>query len=251
MASTLNLRLEILKQRVQRLETYFERRIPMNYLAHAYQYLSDPYFVAGTNLPDWLSVVDRKVRVRAKPAQLLISSEDKRTSRTAAGIAQHHWDDQWFHSTPIFQTLNLEFSVAIREVLSEQAGLRAGFLGHILVEILLDWKLAENQPGLLDEYYSVVETLDVLHLQQTVNRISKNPTDQLEAMVPRLVNAKFLYDYADDKKLLLRLNQVMRRVRLPELPDDLLDFFSHARSKIQDHWQTLITPPDIAFPRFW
>ena len=80
MASTLNLRLETLKQRVLRLETYFERRIPMNYLAHAYQYLSDPYFVAGTNLPDWLSVVDRKVRVRAKPAQLLISSEDKQTS---------------------------------------------------------------------------------------------------------------------------------------------------------------------------
>jgi hypothetical protein len=223
----------------------------MNYLAHAFRFLEDPYFVAGTNLPDWLNVVDRKVRVRTRQAQPLVTDPDHRTARTAAGISQHHWDDQWFHLTPIFQRLNLEFSVAIRELLHEQAGLRAGFLGHILVEIMLDWQIAEAHPGLLDEYYCVVATLDVQHLQQTVNRISRNPTDQLEAMVPRMVNAKFLYDYADDKKLLLRLNQVMRRVKLPELSEELLGFFPHARSTVQDHWQELITPPSTPAPDFW
>ena len=37
----------------------------MNYFAHGHRFVDDPYFLAGTAVPDWLSVVDRKVRVRA------------------------------------------------------------------------------------------------------------------------------------------------------------------------------------------
>ena len=29
----------------------------MNYFAHAIRFLDDPYFLSGTALPDWLSVV--------------------------------------------------------------------------------------------------------------------------------------------------------------------------------------------------
>ncbi len=33
------------------------RSLHVNYLSHAYKHLHDPYFVAGTALPDWMSVV--------------------------------------------------------------------------------------------------------------------------------------------------------------------------------------------------
>ena len=43
----------------------------MNYFAHALPFLDDdPYFVAGTGVPDWLSVADRDVRVRLKHSHL-------------------------------------------------------------------------------------------------------------------------------------------------------------------------------------
>jgi hypothetical protein len=41
----------------------------MNYFAHARPFLDQPYFMAGTGVPDWLTVVDRRVRLRAKHAE--------------------------------------------------------------------------------------------------------------------------------------------------------------------------------------
>ena len=44
----------------------------MNYLSHALGCLDDdPYVLAGTSVPDWLSVVDRKVRVPGRGAAAL------------------------------------------------------------------------------------------------------------------------------------------------------------------------------------
>jgi hypothetical protein len=38
----------------------------MNYFAHGIRFLDRPWFLAGTATPDWLSVADRKVRLREK-----------------------------------------------------------------------------------------------------------------------------------------------------------------------------------------
>ena len=69
----------------------------MNYFAHALPFLDQPYFVAGTAVPDWLSVIDRKMRVPSKAARTLVAHEDPRVAGVAAGIIRHHDDDRWFH----------------------------------------------------------------------------------------------------------------------------------------------------------
>ena len=40
--------------------------IPMNYFAHGLRFLNRPYFLAGTAVPDWLSVADRATRMHSK-----------------------------------------------------------------------------------------------------------------------------------------------------------------------------------------
>jgi hypothetical protein len=40
----------------------------VNYFAHGRRFIDDPYFLAGTAVPDWLNVVDRQVRVRGRHA---------------------------------------------------------------------------------------------------------------------------------------------------------------------------------------
>src|SRR3984957_18435669 len=40
--------------------------ISMNYFAHGIRFVDRPWFLAGTALPDWLSVIDRRVRLRPK-----------------------------------------------------------------------------------------------------------------------------------------------------------------------------------------
>ena len=55
----------------------------MNYFAHGYRFLDNPYFVAGTAVPDWLNVVNRKARVRSKHALPFIDDDDPRLAAVA------------------------------------------------------------------------------------------------------------------------------------------------------------------------
>jgi hypothetical protein len=204
----------------------------MNYFAHGRAYVRDPYFMAGTAVPDWLSIVDRQVRAKPKGAKPLVDDPDPRVASLAQGIVKHHADDDWFHQTTAFHELNVAFTGEIRAILSGDDGFRPAFLGHILVELLLDAVLIQHQPERLDEYYDALAQIDAELVQQVVNQIAAKPTDRLAPLLPRFISERFLYDYADDGKLLHRLNQVMRRVNLAPLPESLLSFFPAARERV-------------------
>lgn len=205
----------------------------MNYFAHGRAYTHDPYFLAGTAIPDWLSIVDRQVRAKPKGAGPLLEDPDPRVAALARGVMQHHVDDDWFHQTAAFNTLNVAFTGSIRRILAGDEGYRPAFLGHILVELLLDAVLIQQQPGQLDVYYQALATVDPQVVEAAVNRMAAKSTDRLAALLPRFLSERFLYDYADDGKLLHRLNQVMRRVNLSPLPESLLGFFPEARKAVK------------------
>jgi hypothetical protein len=212
----------------------------MNYFAHGRAYTHDPYFLAGTAIPDWLSIVDRQVRAKPKGARLLVDDRDERVSALARGVLQHHADDDWFHQTAAFHELNVAFTGQIRTILAGDDGYRPAFLGHILVELLLDAVLVEQQPEQLDAYYQALTAIEPELVEATVNRISLKPTDRLAPLLPRFLSERFLYDYAHDGKLLHRLNQVMRRVNLPPLPESLLGFFPEARQTVARRHKELL-----------
>jgi len=205
----------------------------MNYFAHGRHWVDDPYFLAGTCVPDWLGVVDRKVRARGARAEAFVDDRDGHLAAVARGIVQHHLDDRWFHQTRAFAELSLELTVAIREELDDREGMRPSFLGHILVEILLDAALIADEPQRLAAYYAALDGLDAAVVGQAVNRIATRPTEKLAGLIGRFSAARFLYDYADDGKLLVRLGQVMQRVRLPELPVELAALFPDFRERVR------------------
>lgn len=212
----------------------------MNYLAHARHYLDWPLIAAGTAVPDWLSVLNRRVRARSKRARPLLRHRDQRIVQVAIGITRHHADDDWFHRTRAFAELNWQFTLAIRDRLPQDDGLRPSFLGHILVELLLDAELAHRHPDLLPRYYEAVDALDVDLVAWAVDRIATGPALRLAELIPRFSAERFLYDYAEDAKLLVRLNSVMRRVGLPEIPATLCQWFPEARQQIRLRYDELL-----------
>jgi hypothetical protein len=218
----------------------------MNYFAHARHHIDDAYFVAGTAVPDWLSVVNRRVRARSKLAAPHAEDEDLRVASIAKGIMQHHHDDDWFHQTRAFAELNLYFTKEIRERLPNDDGFRPSFLGHILVELLLDATLIEDHPTVLDQYYAIMDSLDPYFVNRTVNRMATQQTGMLAFFIPRFSAERFLYDYVEDGKLLFRLNNVMRRVRLPALPEDLTAFFPEARRLVRQRAAELLAGEKVA-----
>lgn len=215
----------------------------MNYLAHARRHLDSPYFVAGTAVPDWLSVVDRKVRARSVGAEPLLEDQDDRVRALASGVIRHHEDDRWFHGTRVFAEMSMTFAVELRDWLDDRAGFRPSFLGHIVVELLIDADLIREDRDLADSYYQALSSLEPEQVQDTVNRITNKPTDRLALLLPRFIAEQFLYDYTSDAGLLYRLNQVMRRVRLPALPQELTEWLKSARHRVRESRGALLSPP--------
>lgn len=205
----------------------------MNYFAHGCRYVDDPYFLAGTAVPDWLNIVDRRVRARARRAALLTDDSDPRVAALARGVVRHHEDDRWFHESAAFAELSLDLARRASQALPDDDGFRPSFLGHILVELLLDAELIAQAPGRLDAYYRAIGQLDGALVERVVARIAARPAPGLERLIPRFVQEAFLRDYADDARLCVRLNQVMRRTRLPLLPRTFVPVIAAARTRVR------------------
>lgn len=212
----------------------------MNYFAHGLRFLDRPYFVAGTAVPDWLSVADRQVRVRAKLIEPHLLADGSPLGEVAAGAWQHLHDDCWFHATRAFFEVSTSLAVSFREVLGPDDSHRTSFLGHIVTELLIDAKLIEQYPGQIERYYEVLHAVEPLAVQQAVNAMAKTPTECLAPLIPRFLDERFLPDYLSDERLLHRLNQVMRRVKLPPLPAEVTSVLNLARPLIRDRLSELL-----------
>lgn len=217
----------------------------MNYLAHGWRFTDEPYVLAGTAAPDWLSVIDRKTRLRSRTAAEFVADPDPILAAIARGVVQHHDDDASFHALPAFNELNLAFAVEFRDALPGDEGFRPSFLGHIIVELLLDATLTEDQPHRLDSYYSTLSQLDPVAVERAICRLATRPTDRITALLPRFLSERFLYDYLDDAKLLIRLNHVMHRVNLPQLPLSLSALFPSMRSRVRERINELTSLTSI------
>ncbi|KAA5544333.1 hypothetical protein FYK55_08260 [Roseiconus nitratireducens] len=220
----------------------------MNFLCHAIPYLDDPLIAVCTAVPDWLSVTDRRIRARERMATAVLDSDDPAIRQVAAGILHHIRDDRWFHNTQAFAETNLTLAVQLRERLPGDAGFRPMFVGHILIEVLLDSFWIRDQPEWGERYYALVESESPELIQRCVNEITGRPTDRLAATIRRYVEARFLYDYGDHERLLFRLNQVMRRVGLNELPPSVLPWLTIASELVESRRERFLTPPDGSSP---
>jgi hypothetical protein len=213
----------------------------MNYFAHALPLLDRPYFTAGAGVPDWLAVADRRVRLRIKRVEPLLNDADPVAAAVAGGVRRHLDDDARFHNTRAFAELSWQLTVMVRDALRDQDGLRPSFLGHLLVEILLDATLALENPHLLERYYQVLDEIEPALVQAAVNRMAPRPTERLSIMIAEFRRQPVLWDYLQDDKLLMRLNQIMQRVKLPPLPDELADIFPTARQMVGGRKDELLT----------
>lgn len=213
----------------------------MNYLSHGYRFFDDPLFMAGTAVPDWLSVVNRKVRTRKRLVTPVVESTDnEEIRRIGNGILQHHHDDDTFHRSEIFMGLEAKLGAEFRRHLPDKYDHRPGFLGHIVVELMLDATIAANHSDYLDRYYATMDLVDPELIQKTVNLMSTRKTDRLAWFIDRFRKERFLYDYVDDSGMFYRLNQVLTRVRLPHMPEDCLSVFPFARELLHVHWKSLL-----------
>ena len=225
---------------------------PLNFLAHALPSLAatDDHAALralATGLPDLLSVADRKVRLRAR----MLADPDPADPALVAvceGVRRHLRDDGWFHATPAFAEVTAELGVTLRETFGPGDGFRSGFLGHIGAEMLLDDVLRERVPGSLDRYYAACDAVDPAEVQRCVNALHPAGTDRLAKVVVGFRESRFLEDYADPDRLLYRMNQVCKRVKLVPLPGAAAGVLADARAMVDDRRFDLLPPDTYDWP---
>lgn len=218
----------------------------MNFLSHSLPYLDRPVVAVATGVPDWLSVVNRKIRARSRSAIPFLEVQDSNLRDVARGIVQHHHDDRWFHGTEAFVRTNMEFAVQLRDRLPGDAGFRPTFVGHILIEMFLDGIAIRRRPDLAERYYQAIEEVGADEIERCVNQITGKPTNGLRPVIERFLEVKFLYDYLDGERLLFRLNQVMNRVGLEPLPRSLLGWLPEAEKLVESRRDDLLAAADAS-----
>jgi hypothetical protein len=220
----------------------------MNFLCHAIPYFDNPLMAVSTGVPDWLSVVDRRIRARGKLASQFVDSDDHEIQMVARGVLRHVADDRWFHGTAAFVELNMRLAVELRDLLPGDEGFRPTFVGHILIEMLLDSLWIRDDPQIAERYYDCFFSGASDVIQRCVNLITGKPTAELTVVIDRFVESRFLYDYLDDDRMRMRLNQVMNRVGLPPLPAEVEGWLPRARKLVESRRRHLLTPPDASDP---
>lgn len=190
----------------------------MNYFTHGMRFIDRPYFLVGTALPDLLSVVDRQVRMRSRRVAPFADGSGSPQAEIAAGVLQHLNDDAWFHNTPAFTDVTGQLTRLFRELQPPDEGFRPALLGHIVMELILDGVLIRRNPAILDAYYAAFSRPDAELVQDAVNQMARVGTQRLAMWLPAFVRERFLADYLQPDRLLYRLNQVMQRVKLNQLP---------------------------------
>jgi hypothetical protein len=212
----------------------------MNYFAHALHFLDRPYFLAGTAVPDWLTVADRRVRLRVKHAETFLHDADACMADVAAGTLQHLRDDALFHGTRAFAETSMQLTAQFRDALGGETGLRPSFLGHLLTELLLDAALIADDPERLKTYCRVLDSVDAEKIEAAVNRMAPRPTARLAIFIHLFRRERILWDYLEDGKLMVRLNQIMRRVGLDVLPPDFAAVLPTAREFVAERKHDLL-----------
>ena len=220
----------------------------MNFLCHAMPYFESPMMAACTAVPDWLSVVDRRIRARGKLAAIHLDSSDESLRNVAQGVIQHIEDDRWFHGTAAFVETNMELAVQLRDLLPGDRGFRPTFVGHILIEMFLDSFWLREDQSIGEHYYDMLAELDRDEIQRCVNSITGKPTSKLSATIDRFIQSRFLFDYLEYEGLLMRLNQVMKRIKLEQLPQSLLAWLPSASKLVESRRERFLTPPDGSTP---
>jgi hypothetical protein len=217
----------------------------MNYFAHGIRFLDRPWFLAGTALPDWLSVIDRGVRLRHNFVLERADGSGSIDAELAAGAWQHFEDDHWFHKTRAFAEATAHLAKLFRDFLGPGDNFRCGFLGHITSELLLDSVLIERHPGLIDRYYAAFSQLDAARLSEAVRDLAGQPVEVAQ-WLPLFCREQFLRDYADSARLAYRLNQVLRRVKLDPLPAGIEKPLSAGRSIVRSYANGLLPASHFA-----
>lgn len=184
----------------------------MNFLSHYYfeRYSPQPERVLGSLLPDLLKNVDKGYNFHPQRFEETLFAHPK-TMWISEGWYRHVEIDKLFHSADFF----LDHAHALRRRLDPVVAhlpIRASFLAHIALELLLDHLLIEHTLVNANRLYEHLEQVQKSTIERYLQTIGEIDIERFLAFYERFVAARYILDYADIRNLSHALFSICRRV---------------------------------------
>jgi|GEM_PF-1624168 len=190
----------------------------MNLVAHFYldRDRVNSYFVVGAATPDLLSIYNSSLRIKARHLKKMDDDQSGRiTPPFLAGLQRHFFADGVFHTSPLFQAQTRRISAMLVTYFPDLDIQRKFFVGHILLELMIDKVLIDQHPGILESYYGHFEALQPFRELKKASELALgHELPNYEAYMTKFLRRQYLYDYANFNHLAWILRRILRRVNI-------------------------------------
>jgi hypothetical protein len=183
----------------------------MNFLSHFYfeRKVNDPHRALGSVLPDLLRKMDRDIRVfPEKNVALFI--DDQRISRILKGWCRHLATDRFFHNNVFFLEKTRQLKAHLSPVVANTP-IRASFLSHIALELLLDRLLLKDSWLHENDFYGQLQDVDRQSLSRFLELAGLQDTTLFLTFFNAFINDRYLGTYREMAKVTYALDQVCKK----------------------------------------
>jgi hypothetical protein len=164
----------------------------MHFLSHYYVDRSrdNPYFVLGALLPDIAPHFTKTYNAKIRYKECDMPEPQLSIPR---GVLRHYELDAAFHSSLVFKESCAFATECLLDVELDREKYRFWFLGHIATEVALDRQLINENSGLIDEYYELLNSVDTYKFDAYLKFIaSEDEKSKILTNFIRFVEVRFL-----------------------------------------------------------
>ncbi|MFD2742761.1 MULTISPECIES: ACP phosphodiesterase [Sphingobacterium] len=184
----------------------------MNFLSHFYfeRYASESARVVGCLLPDLLKNADKDYVFHPNRFEEQLFAHPQLIA-IYQGWYRHVEVDKIFHSSPFFLEHNHQLRKKLDPILSHLP-IRASFMGHISLELLLDHLLIQHEMANVSRLYEHLTQVNRSMLKKFLEIIGLTNTDKFFHFYDQFISWKYIHEYADLRSLSEPLFNISKRV---------------------------------------
>jgi acyl carrier protein phosphodiesterase len=183
----------------------------MNFLSHYYfDQSSDSYTVLGTLLPDLTANAQKEWKLYPQKNPQVFE-HDVELKAILRGWNRHLAVDKYFHNSIFFTTHSQQLSAKLRPIL-QNSPVKAYFLAHISLELLLDGLLLKNNKVSTEAFYSHLAAYDVEKIVQFLELNLVEDTRPFTLYFERFCSSAYLNSYRETEKIAYALHRICLRV---------------------------------------
>lgn len=192
----------------------------MNFLSHFYfeRKVNDSHRTLGAVLPDLLRNMDRDIHIFPEKNKKKYIY-DKKLAQILKGWSRHIAIDKFFHNNIFFLEKTQELKAYLSPVVNNTP-IRASFLSHITLELLLDRLLLKNNWLHENDFYQQLADVDKQSLQIFLELSGIEDPTYFIAYFNSFTADRYLGSYRNMAKLTYALDQICKRFWPSGLSDE-------------------------------